>query len=317
MKRIIVTGATGFVGANLARRLIKEGHEIHLFVRPGYAVWRIKDIIYPIHIHETDLTDKESVATLVSDIKPEWIFHLAVYGAYSWQTDVHQMVQTNILGTINLVEACLKTGFESFVNTGSSSEYGYKSYPPGEASFLEPNSHYAVTKASATLFCRHMGQSRGAHIPTLRLYSVYGPFEDPGRLMPVLVTRGLSGELPPLVSPEVMHDFVFVDDVVDAYLLAAGKTDQEHGTVYNVGNGVQISMGEVIASVRRILAIKDEPKWCSMPDRKWDANVWVSDCRKIRNDLGWQPKTSFEEGFIKMIEWFKSNPEFQNIYNQR
>ena len=184
MKRVILTGGTGFVGANLARRLLRDGHEVHLLVRPNYQPWRIEEIRPDVRLHELHLHDAEAVARVVSQIRPDWVFHLAVHGAYSWQTDWEQMVRTNIQGTMSLVSACLKTGFEAFVNTGSSSEYGFKDHAPAESEPLEPNSHYAVTKAAATMFCRHTAQSRRVHLPTLRLYSVFGPYEDPGRLLP-------------------------------------------------------------------------------------------------------------------------------------
>ena len=314
MKRVIVTGATGFVGANLARRLVRDGHEVHLLVRRGYHPWRINDVYSQVVLHETDLADKEALATVVSEIKPEWIFHLAVYGAYSWQKDLYQMVQTNISGTMNLVEACLQTGFESFVNTGTSSEYGYKDDSPCESAYLEPNSHYAVTKASATMFCRYTGQSRRVHTPTLRLYSVYGPFENPGRFIPTLVMEGLAGNLPPLVNPGVMHDFVFVEDVVDAYLLAADTTGQEFGAIYNVGTGIQTSLAEIVASARRIMGITVEPRWGSMPDRQWDTGSWVADSQKIREELGWRPKYTLEQGLRSVVEWFKSDAARLNMY---
>ena len=115
MKRVIVTGGTGFVGANLAARLLRDGHEVHLLVRAGYQPWRIAAIRSEIRLHEVQLHDIESVTRVIDQIRPDWVFHLAVYGAFSSQTDVQQMVQTNIQGTINLVQACLKTGFEAFV----------------------------------------------------------------------------------------------------------------------------------------------------------------------------------------------------------
>src|SRR5438552_1027906 len=155
MKRVVVTGATGFVGANLARRLLRDGHELHLLVRPGYKPWRIDAIRADARLYEVRLEDASKVMSIVEKIRPDWIFHLAVHGAYSSQTDLHQMLLTNVHGTINLVRAGLKTGFEAFINTGSSSEYGFKDHPAAETEFLEPNSDYAVTKASATLFCRY------------------------------------------------------------------------------------------------------------------------------------------------------------------
>jgi dolichol-phosphate mannosyltransferase len=259
--------------------------------------------------------DDEIVLTsVVAKIQPDWIFHLAAHGAYPSQTDLRQMVQTNIMGTINLVEACLRIGFEAFVNTGSSSEYGFKDYAPSETEWLEPNSHYAVTKASATLYCYYTAQSRGVHIPTLRLYSVYGPYEEPTRLMPTLIMRGLKGELPPLVNPDVAHDYVYVEDVIEAYLLSATQPNQKLGEVYNVGTGVQTSLSQVVEIARRVMNITVEPVWETMSNRKWDTNVWLADNRKIRAELGWQPRHTFEQGFRLIVNWFHANPSMCNFY---
>jgi dolichol-phosphate mannosyltransferase len=145
-------------------------------------------------------------------------------------------------------------------------------------------------------------------VPTLRLYSVYGPYEDPGRLMPTLILRGLGGGLPPLVSPETARDFVYVEDVCDACVLAASRPGQGPGAVYNVGTGVQTTIREVVDVARRTLDIRAEPAWGAMPPRPWDTNVWVADSRKIRGVLGWRPRHTFEEGFRKMVEWFRDNP---------
>lgn len=314
MKRVIITGATGFVGANLTRRLLHDGYQVYLLVRPGYTPWRIEAIRAEVHICEVDFGNAAALAHIVGSIQPEWVFHLAAHGAYSWQTDLRQMVQTNIIGTINLIQACLQTGFEAFVNTGSSSEYGFKDHAPSEREWLEPNSYYAVTKASATLFCRYTAQSQNVHLPTLRLYSVYGPYEEPKRLMPSLILRGLKGEVPPLVNPDVARDFVYVDDVSEAYLLAATRPAQELGAVYNVGTGVQTSLREVVKVARRVMGITVEPGWGSMPDRQWDTNVWVADNRKIRDELGWQPCYTLEQGFRSMVDWFCNNPVIQKLY---
>lgn len=314
MKRVILTGATGFVGANLARRLLNDGQEVHLLVRPGYTPWRIRAIRSDVCLHEVDLRDPEVLARVVGDIRPDWVFHLAACGAYSWQTDLRRMVQTNIMGTINLVEACLKTGFEAFVNTGSSSEYGFKDHAPSEREWLEPNSYYAVTKASATLFCHYAAKSQGVHLVTLRLYSVYGPYEEPTRLIPTLILRGLKGELPPLVNPDIARDFVYVEDVNEAYLLAATRPNQQPSTVYNVGTGVQTSLREVVDLARRVMGITVEPVWRSMPNRQWDTSVWVADNRKIKDGLGWRPRHTFEQGFRLMVNWFRDKPALQRLY---
>ena len=175
-RRVLVTGAAGFVGANLARRLLADGHTVHVLLRPGSDPWRLEDIRQHLEAHEADLADEETIVSHCARLQPEWIFHLAAYGAYASQVDARRMVRTNVLGTSNLVNAALRVGFEAFVNTGSSSEYGLKDHGPSETEAIEPNSYYAVTKASATMQCQSIARRRRAPIRTLRLYSVYGPY---------------------------------------------------------------------------------------------------------------------------------------------
>lgn len=316
MKRVVITGGTGFVGANLARRVLREGHETHLLVRRDHTTWRLGPIKSDVHLHDVDLEDAQGLGRVVGAIRPDWVFHLATHGAYSWQTDVQGMVKTNIIGAINLVETCLKTGFEAFVNTGSSSEYGFKKGAPSEDEPLEPNSHYALTKAFATLLCRYAAHHGRVHMPTVRLYAVYGPYEDPRRLIPTLILEGLRGHLPPLVHPQIARDFVYVDDVTEAYLLAATRPSQEPGAIYNLGTGVQTSMREVVEVVQRVMGVAAEPRWGSMPERPWDIDVWVADNGKICRELGWRPVHTFEQGFCSTLNWFRSNPDILRLYRQ-
>jgi dolichol-phosphate mannosyltransferase len=317
MRRALLTGATGFVGANLARRLLADGHEVHLLVRPGHDPWRIAAIRADVRPHVVELADADGVRDVVEQVRPEWIFHLAAHGAYPAQRDVDAIVRTNVLGTVALVEACCRTGFAAFVHTGSSSEYGFKDHAPAETEWLDPNSHYAVTKASATLFCRYTARSRDLPITTLRLYSAYGPWEEPTRLMPTLVVRGLAGALPPLVNPDVARDYVQVDDVIDACLLAATTPQRERGAVYNLGTGVQTSLHEVVEVARRVLGLAAEPVWGSMPDRSWDTSVWVADSRAIRADLGWAPRRTLDEGFRQLVAWLRDDPALRAFYERR
>jgi nucleoside-diphosphate-sugar epimerase len=308
MKRVILTGGSGFVGANLARRLIADGHELHLFLRPEYSGWRVKEILSDVRTHEVDLRDAQRVPALVQSIRPEWIFHLATYGAYPSQTDVRQMLETNVFGAMNLVNACLQTGFEAFINTGSSSEYGLKDHAPTEDEKLEPNSDYAATKARATGLCQEALGVHAVNFQTLRLYSVYGPYEEPSRLIPSLITCGLRGELPPLANPATARDFVFVDDVVDAYLLAASAETHQPGGIYNVGTGVQTSLREAVKVARKVFALPVEPEWETLPARAWDTDVWVADNSKLVTRLDWRPRYDFERGFRATVDWFKNNP---------
>jgi UDP-glucose 4-epimerase len=317
MKTVLITGATGFVGANLARRLLKGDFEVHLLVRPEYNPWRIDEIKSACRIHQIDLQDFEPLKDVVSRIRPDWIFHLAANGAYSWQTDVREIINTNTVGTVNLVQSCLSSGFEVFVNTGSSSEYGFKDHAPVENEYIEPNSYYAVAKSSATMFCQFMARSQKVQIPTLRLYSIYGPYEEPNRLMPTIIINGLAGKLPPLVDPNIARDYVSADDCVDAYLRAATTKTEDPGAVYNVGSQEQTSLAQVVDVARKVLNIAEEPNWGSMPNRKWDTSVWVSNSEKIKAELGWQARDSFEQGFAKMVSWFNENPKLLAFYQEK
>ena len=317
MKRVVITGAGGFIGANLARRLSVDGHEVHLWVKPARDLWRIEPMLSEMRLHEIDLGDAGQLTRAIREIRPEWIFHLAAHGAYSFQNSVHEMVRTNITGTINLVEACVQQGFAAFVNTGSSSEYGWKDYAPKETERADPNSYYAWSKASATAYCRYVAVLHNVRIPTLRLYSVYGPYEEPTRLIPTLIVHGRTGQLPPLVDPDVARDYVHVDDVCEAYILAATRPAEECGAIFNVGTGVQTTMREVIELARRVMGIRAEPAWGSMPNRQWDTNAWVADNEKIRRDLGWNARLSFEEGFARTVEWFSQRPQLLDLYVER
>ena len=316
MSQVVVTGGTGFVGANLVRRLIQDGHQPVLFVRPGFASWRIDSIHRQITVHEVDLSDAAGLVSAIDATRPKWVFHLAAHGAYAWETDDEQMYLTNVVGTANLLEATSRVGVEAFVNTGSSSEYGRLDHAPSEDEVGRPDTPYGVTKAAATALCVAAASTHTARIRTLRLYSAYGPFEDPRRLLPALVVHGLRGMFPPLVSPQTARDFVYVDDVVDALMLAAEDTVGEPGAIYNIGTGVQTTVGDAVEIGRRVMGIAAEPAWGTMPARVWDTDTWVADVRKSRDVLGWSARRSFEDGLRQMIEWLKSDPGMWQRYEK-
>jgi dolichol-phosphate mannosyltransferase len=262
-------------------------------------------------MHTAELADQSAIKNLVRQLKPEWIFHLAANGAYSWQNDPATIFQTNLTGLVNLLEACADEGFSAFVNAGSSSEYGYKDHPPKESELTEPNSYYAVSKVAATNVCRFLAQSKKLPIATLRLYSAYGPFEDPGRLIPTLIRHGLEGKFPPLVDPNIARDYIFVEDVCSAFIAAAKKLTaaalSEPGAVFNIGTGRQIALKEVVEIARKLMNISAEPVWGSMENRRWDTSIWVADNRKALSELNWKPIKTFDEGLAATIASFRAD----------
>ena len=308
MKRVLITGGTGFVGASLARRMLADGHEVHLIIRAAGTAWRIKTIREDVRLHENNLSDNKSLARLIATIRPDWVFHLAVYGAYSDQNDLRLMLRTNVTGTANLVDVCVERGFEAFVNAGSSSEYGFKNSPPSEEDRIDPNSQYAVTKSFATQYCAFAARKHNMKVVTLRLYSVYGPYEDKRRFIPTLISHAIKGRLPPLVAPETARDFVYVDDICEAFVLAATKSVSGRGLVYNIGSGIQTTIRQAVDIAIDMFGIKEDPLWNTMPGRQWDTDKWVADSHLARTCLNWHPQYSFRDGFQKTMEWTMAHP---------
>ncbi len=303
MTRALVTGAAGFIGANLARRLLADGHDVELAAAPGTDTWRLDGL--DAEVSETDLTDAAATDALLALARPEWIFHLAAHGAYSWQADARRIAEVNVVGTANLLESALARGFAAFVNAGTSSEYGLKATAPTEDDAIDPNSAYAATKAAATMLLRQASLAHEAPIVTLRLYSVYGAWEDPRRLIPALVVAGLAGRLPPLVAPATARDFLYIDDAAEAFVLAASKPVAP-GSVFNIASGTQTTIGEAVEVARRLFAIDEEPVWGSLPPRSWDTSTWVGDASKAGRELGWKPQYGFESGLRLTAEWARA-----------
>jgi len=315
MKRVLITGGTGFVGANLVRRVLRDGHEVHLAVRRPHQAWRISEVMSDVRLHETDMRDRESVRNVVEAVKPEWVFHLAAYGAYSNQTGIERMVATNILASTALLDASAELGIEAFVQTGSSSEYGYKKHPASEEEVIEPNSHYAITKAAATHYCQFTARTANIHAVTARLYSIYGPYEEPTRLIPTLIAHGLRGQLPPLVSPRTARDFVYVDDAVDAMLHIAARKSITRGRVYNICTGRQTTLDGVVQSASRLLNITASPRWSTMPGRSWDTDIWVGSPALLEREAGWSAKVDIEGGLKRTADWLCDNPTWRRFYD--
>jgi len=307
----LVTGASGFVGAALLHRLVKKPNvDLHIIIRKQSKLWRIKDILKQVKVHYDNLGNLPKLKQIIKKIKPDVIYHLAAYGAYANQDDIFQAIKTNIVGTMNLLEACRQNKFKMFVNTGSSSEYGFKKKPMKETDVLEPNSNYAVTKASVSCYCRYLAKQKKLPIVTLRLFSVYGPYEEPTRLVPTLIYKCLEGKLPPLVSPKTARDFIYIEDVLDIYDRIA-KTQKFAGEILNVGTGKQVTIKNVVKEATKITRCQAKIKWGSMPGRKWDSNVWVADNSKIKKLLNWKPRYTLKQGLKESVEWFR---EHQNLY---
>jgi len=304
---VLITGASGFVGACLAHRLVGLSDDVHLLDYPGTPDWRIRDILSRVALHPLDITDATAIEQVVVRVKPRTIFHLATYGAYPTQQDVARIIQVNVTGTWNLLSAAVNLGFDAFINTGSSSEYGFKDHPMSEEEPLEPMTHYAITKATATMLCQAMGRTKQLPIVTLRPFSVYGFWEEPPRLVPWVIKACLTGTNPTLTTPNPVRDFVFAEDFVDAYILAAENAARFPGDVFNIGSGKQTTVGEMVERIIRLTGGKAKPEWEKIHNPRIEPEHWCADAGKAHTKLGWQPKHNLDQGLSRMIEWLREH----------
>ncbi|HEY4922884.1 MAG TPA: NAD-dependent epimerase/dehydratase family protein [Roseiarcus sp.] len=302
---ILVLGAAGFVGANLLRMLLKHRDDVYGVVRLLPA-WRLEGLDSQ-HILEVDLTDLAATRNMIAKLSPATLFDCIAYGAYSFETDYNLIYRTNFTSLVQLVELLAQTSFTALVHAGSSSEYGLKSAGPSEDESLQPNSHYAVSKAAASDYITFAGKVRRLPVANLRLYSVYGPYEDVSRLIPNLVAKGMKGEFPPFVDPKTSRDFVYVDDVCAAFIMTAAKlTPDLYGESFNIGAGRKTTIAELAEVARQTFDIKGEPTFGDMAGRAWDLPDWYAAPGKAENLIGWTSQTSLAEGLNRTAAWLRS-----------
>lgn len=300
---IFVFGASGFIGANLFNDIYKIRKDCYALTHDATKAWRLKLLNVPFeNIIHCDILSDNSVHEVFERYKPQTIFNLAAYGAYSKQSSVNLTYETNVIGTANILQNCSKETV--YIHAGSSSEYGFNCTAPKETDRVEPNSHYAVSKVSAAYLLEYYARVFDLKTLNLRLYSIYGYWEEPDRLIPKLVESVRQGVLPSLVSPDISRDFVFIEDCVEAFLDAALKiTSATAGKSYNIATGRKTTIGDLVETSRQTFGIKQEPKWGSMSNRKWDLAEWFGNPNAFETDFGWKAKTSLEDGLSKTKAW--------------
>ncbi len=302
---ILVLGASGFVGANLFRHLLRHRQDVYGTTSRSSA-WRLEGLPEE-NVRSTDLLVEQNLDHLLDTLKPRTVFDCVAYGAYSFEKDSHLIFRTNVNFVVRLIEKLTQAGVHRYIHAGSSSEYGDVSAGPLEESFLRPNSHYAASKAAAAELIYYYGKKLGLACANLRLYSVYGPYEDASRLIPALVSQGLKGAYPPLVEPKISRDFIYVDDASESFIDTALNLKPEHfGESFNIGSGQKTTMGDVAKLAQEIFQIKLEPAFATMPQREWDVTEWYADPGKAQRLLGWSAKVGLRQGLEKTAEWFRN-----------
>lgn len=301
---VLVTGATGFIGSHLVRRLLALGTDVHVMVRRSSDLSRIREEIGRVTCHHGELEEEGSVRAAVEEARPRTIFHFASHGGHPGQEDPDRVFRTNLSGTAHLLSSCGEFGFSRFVHAGSSTEYGKKDGPMTETDVPVPYDAYGASKAGATLWLAAAASSRGLPTVTLRLFSPYGPMDDPARLIPAAARAFLRGESPRLASPEAVRDFIYIEDVVDACLRAA-VLPEAVGEILNVGSGRETSAGEVVGLLARLVPGAPAPEWGAVPPRP-GSSCWVAEIGRAKRLLRWQPRVGLEEGLRRTVEWMRN-----------
>ncbi|MDQ1088829.1 NAD-dependent epimerase/dehydratase family protein [Siphonobacter sp. SORGH_AS_1065] len=318
---IFVFGASGFIGAALFEKLFAIRKDVYTLTHDARKAWRLKLLDVPAeNVIHCDIVSPTSVKGVFDELKPKTVFNLAAYGAYSKQQNITLTYETNVIGTVNILENC--TSETVYIHAGSSSEYGFNCTAPSETDPVEPNSHYAVSKVSSAYLVQFYHQVQQKKAVNLRLYSIYGDWEEPDRLIPRLIENVRKGQLPPLVSPEISRDFVYVDDCISAFVKAAlADYSVIGGKSYNIASGVKTTIADLVRTVQQQFGIKQEAVYGTMQNRKWDLAEWYGDPTAARRDLNWGTKFSLAEGLQRTYDWQQKHqyeerivPAFENPY---
>ncbi|MFW6112736.1 MAG: SDR family NAD(P)-dependent oxidoreductase [Thermodesulfobacteriota bacterium] len=315
-KKVLVTGAGGFIGSHLAERLVELGARVRAAVRYNSRNdWGLLELLPPqvksnLEIFPGDITDPFWTLPLVEGC--EVVFHLAALIAipYSYKAPA-QFVAVNCTGTLNLLEAARRAAVECFVHTSTSETYGTAQYTPiDEQHPLRGQSPYAASKIGADQLAQSYHLSFGVPVATLRPFNTFGPRQSARAVIPTIICQALDDEVIRLGTLTPRRDFLFVQDTVAGFIKMA-ESPAAVGEVINLGSGIDISIGEVAHRITDLLGggkkvVREEARF-----RPPDSEVMelLCDNRKAQNLLGWQPRVSLEEGLQATIDFIRRHRE--------
>lgn len=311
-ERVLVTGGTGMLGANLLRRLTALGGRPFVFVRDPARIERIAEIEPGIECLQGDISDAASVGEAVDVARPGIVFHLAssFFNPPTLPASAHMNIIT--MGLLHLCEALTRVPRPKeaapvrLVITGSCAVYAGGSALREDAK-IDPGSMLGVAKAAAGMIAQLYARHQGIEAVELRLFTPYGPWEAARRLVPDVILSALDGRDVQIGHGGQQRDFIHVDDVIDALLLAAETPLREPALALNIGSGVGRPIREV---AERILELMGNPVRLNIgtkaprPDEIWEISADISAAAR---HLGWRPKVDFDEGLRRSIDWIRDN----------
>lgn len=308
VKKILITGGTGFIGSELVKKLVSLDYHPHLFIQKSSSFERLQSVLGQITFSTVDLANTPAVSQLIDKVKPEVIYHLAGYGVYSYtdnsELNNQRLVEANILGSISLLQAASKEKFRLFVHTGSCFEYGSRSAAFSEEDSLRPVNFYGVSKAFATLYAQSFSKKHYLPVVCFRPFTVYGPGQDEKRFITATMRKCLKGENPQLTRKVITRDYLYVDDLIEAYLLAmSAKPAILQGEIINIATGRGFSTREVAIAISKICGRPDlQNEVGAFPERPGEVFSLVGRPEKAAQLLKWRPTHSLEAGLTKVLK---------------
>lgn len=313
-RRVLVTGAGGFIGSRLCERLVEAGARVRALVRytsDGEAGWLDRSSIRgEIDLRRGDLADRDSVFDAVRD--RDLVFHLGALIAipYSYLAP-ESYVRTNILGTLNVLQAVREQGVARLVHTSTSEVYGSAQFVPmTEAHPLVGQSPYSASKIAADKLAESYHRSFETPVVTLRPFNTFGPRQSARAVIPAIAVQLLAGGRVKLGDTRPTRDFVFVDDTVDAFL-KAGTVQGVEGLTVHAGGGREIAIGDLPAMIGAAAGLPVEVE--TDPQRLRPAASEVerlhADASLARERLGWTPRISVEDGLARTVAFIRENPD--------
>lgn len=305
-KTFLITGGYGFIGSHLARRLLNLQARIVLFIRTPSNFWRLKDIIKNIETYEIDIRDRKQVQDAIKKVNPDYIFHLAAYGVNSAHTDYMHAIETNIIGTCNIIQAAKLVNCKKIINFGSSSEYGNKMEPIHENMLLTPVDIYGSTKAAATILAHQIASENSINLITLRPFGIFGESEEPHKIFSYIILQVLQNKDVNLTLCNQLRDYCYIENIIDACILAVENTTVQN-EIFNIGSGTIYPLKHYVELLFKHLKTNSRPNYGAIPSRTNERWVPEADVQKIKNSLSWEPRINIEEGIIKTVNWYKNN----------
>jgi len=311
-RRVLITGAGGFIGSHLAETLVRAGAHVRAFVRytssGGWGWLDESPLRDELEVVAGDMRDPETLAPALQDV--EVVFHLAALIAipYSYTTPL-AYVRTNVEGTVNLLEAARAAGVARVVHTSTSEVYGTaRSVPIDERHPLQGQSPYAASKIAADKLAESFHRAFGLPVVVLRPFNTYGPRQSARAVIPTIIAQALAGRPVELGALTPTRDFTFVDDTVRGFMLA-GTAPVAVGQTINLGTGSEIAIGDLAQLIGELLGQPIAIVHGQMRDRPAGSEVerLCSDNRLARELLGWAPEVGLQAGLRATIDWLRAN----------